>query len=133
VRLALLLVPIVVIAAIAVVALLSPAIRPTRRTSPVPDLIEAPWTTGQVAALNAFQCSGRMHPFACGGRHQLHQKLTAEVDGWRCPDETCDYRQTWAHAFMGDADVVAALIACDPLQSCSVAAEETVPNTLEHQ
>lgn len=69
------------------------------------DRIHAPWTEPQVAALNSFQRSGVMHPFTCGGEHEMHQTLIAERDGWHCPDEQCDYRQTWAHAFMADPRV----------------------------
>lgn len=73
------------------------------------DLIHAPFTEAQIAALNAYQRSGRMHPFTCGGVHELHQTLIAERDGWRCPDDACDYRQTWAHAVMADPNYLAAL------------------------
>ena len=64
--------------------------------------LHAPWTEQQVAALNAFQRSGVMRPFTCEMPHRLHQTLIAEPDGWHCPDEQCDYRQTWAHAFMAE-------------------------------
>ncbi|MCX5522629.1 hypothetical protein OG342_07090 [Streptomyces bobili] len=67
-------------------------------------LIRAPWTPEQVAALNAFQQRGGMHPFTCGGDHAPGSPvLVAHEDGWRCSDpyrEGCDYRQDWAHAFM---------------------------------
>lgn len=63
--------------------------------------IRAPWTVEQVAALNAFQSAGRMHPFTCGGRHERHVSLLATEDGWVCP-VGCGYTQTWAHAFMVD-------------------------------
>jgi hypothetical protein len=66
------------------------------------DRIRAPWTEAQVAALNAFQRSGVMPPFTCRAEHRMRPTLYAEPDGWRCPDEQCDYRQTWAHAFMAD-------------------------------
>lgn len=66
-------------------------------------LVYAPWTEDEVVALNAFQRSGRMHPFTCGGEHPLHQTLIAERDGWHCPDEECSYTQDWAHAFMADS------------------------------
>lgn len=69
-------------------------------------LIRAPWTPEQVAALNAFQQRGGMHPFTCGGDHAPGSPvLVAHEDGWRCSDpyrEGCDYRQDWAHAFMVD-------------------------------
>jgi hypothetical protein len=73
------------------------------------DRIYAPWTEQQVVALNNFQRSGVMHPFTCGGDHELHQTLVAEWDGWRCPDEACGYRQTWAHAFMADPNYLSAV------------------------
>lgn len=90
------------------------------------DTIRPPWTPEQVAALNAFQRCGRVHPFTCGvcrdrdtdalvakieaaraagepdppwksgGQHAL----VATADGWVC--ETCDYTQDWAHAFMAE-------------------------------
>lgn len=72
------------------------------------DQIRAPFSEAQIAALNAYQRSGRMHPFTCGGEHELHQTLIAEQDGWHCPDERCDYRQDWAHAWMADSNFLAA-------------------------
>jgi hypothetical protein len=80
------------------------------------DLIRPPWSERQVATLNRLQASGLMHPFTCGAAHPLHQTLIAETDGWHCPDESCDYRQDWAHSFMADPDAVAALIESDPLR-----------------
>jgi hypothetical protein len=74
------------------------------------DRITAPWTEDTIAALNAFQRSGRMHPFTCGNeQHRMHQTLIAEADGWHCPDETCDYRQNWAPAVMADPNYLAAI------------------------
>jgi hypothetical protein len=73
------------------------------------DRIYAPWDEAQVAALNAFQRSGRGHPFTCGGDHRMHQTLIAEPDGWHCPDETCDYRQNWALAIMADPNFLTAI------------------------
>lgn len=73
-------------------------------------MIEAPWTNEQVAALNEYQRSGRMHPFTCGNRgaegHRCDPEwgggdkgvLRATAAGWICPD--CDYTQNWAHDFM---------------------------------
>lgn len=65
---------------------------------------EAPWTPEQVANLNAYQRSGRMHPFTCGspGYHDTPQSpvLIAHEDGWFCPAPLCDYTQNWAHGFM---------------------------------
>jgi hypothetical protein len=74
------------------------------------DKIRAPFTEAQIAALNAYQRSGRMHPFTCGNEaHELHQTLIAERDGWHCPDEHCDYRQDWAHPWMADPNFVTAV------------------------
>lgn len=65
--------------------------------------IRAPWTPEQVAALNAFQQHGGMHPFTCGNeRHDVHYVLIARADGWHCSQPPCDYRQDWAHAFMAE-------------------------------
>lgn len=64
--------------------------------------IVAPWTKEQVDGLNWYQSSGLMQPFTCGLRHELSQTLVAEVDGWHCPDDRCEYTQAWAHAFMAD-------------------------------
>lgn len=65
--------------------------------------IRPPWTDEQVAALNRYQTERLMHPFTCAKRreHRLDEGvLIATSDGWRCPVETCDYTQGWAHAFM---------------------------------
>ncbi|MER5875504.1 hypothetical protein ABT119_06185 [Streptomyces sp. NPDC001910] len=68
------------------------------------DLIRAPWTSEQVAALNRFQTEGGMHPFTCAYEHPAHPKpvLRAAKIGWRCNVIGCDYEQDWAHAFMAD-------------------------------
>jgi hypothetical protein len=54
----------------------------------------------QVAALERWQASGRVHPFTCPTRHLDNEAvvLRPEEDGWHCPG--CDYRQDWAHDFM---------------------------------
>lgn len=66
--------------------------------------VEAPFTLAQVHALRAWQNSGWVHPFTCPHDHPdgLQRDLIPYVDGWCCPLVTCDYRQTWAHAFMAD-------------------------------
>jgi citrate lyase beta subunit len=69
-------------------------------------IIEAPWTEDQVAALNAFQVSGVMHPFTCENDHELHQTLIAERDGWHCPDPECSFTQNWALSVMADRELV---------------------------
>jgi hypothetical protein len=68
------------------------------------DPIHAPWTPEQVAALNAFQHHGGMHPFTCPADHPGERILTAHPDGWHCPDSRCRYWQDWAHAFMADPE-----------------------------
>lgn len=65
----------------------------------------APWTPEQVDALNQFQSGGGMHPFTCGNDHHgTHMVLIARSDGWYCSQPPCDYRQSWAHAFMAQPD-----------------------------
>lgn len=70
------------------------------------NLINAPWTSEQVDALNRFQQEGGMHPFTCGALHSSGQSpvLDATHSGWICPDSSCEYTQDWAHAFMADPD-----------------------------
>lgn len=76
-----------------------------------PDVLRAPWTVEQTAALNAWQTNGRFHPFTCGNdrgdaKHRAYAEahggdlgqLMATPNGWFCP--ACDYRQDWAHEFM---------------------------------
>lgn len=71
------------------------------------------WTDEQVAALNAYQDRGDVHPFTCSGNrsddaHKAAQEehggdfgqLVATRQGWVC--NACDYRQFWAHDFMFD-------------------------------
>ncbi|MET7944404.1 hypothetical protein [Streptomyces sp. NPDC005302] len=71
-----------------------------------PEPIRAPWTSEQVAALNACQQRGGMPPFTCGREvHPAPLVLLAHRDGWHCSDPDCDYRQDWAHAFMADPSV----------------------------
>jgi hypothetical protein len=68
-----------------------------------PSLIEAPFTPGQVAHLNAYQRAGAGHPFTCGNPscpRTSADVLIATVRGWICP--YCDSTQLWAHAFMAD-------------------------------
>lgn len=69
--------------------------------------IEKPWTPGQVEALNAYQQSGRFHPFTCGNKKYkdgIHLDgegiLVATSEGWVCP--FCEYKQGWAWEFMLD-------------------------------
>lgn len=65
--------------------------------------VRAPFTPEQVESLNRFQASARYHPFTCGNDHfGGGVALFAREDGWFCKQPECDYRQTWAHAFMAD-------------------------------
>ena len=81
-----------------------------------PAKIVAPWTPEQVDALNAYQASGRFHPYTCP--HGCGMMLTAKAEGWFCGNIACpQYEapelseeeasdlydsqpvvQTWAHA-----------------------------------
>lgn len=63
--------------------------------------IEAPWTPTQVAALDAFQHRGDVHPFTCG-REECRSTLVATTEGWICPIIACGYKQNWAWAFMAE-------------------------------
>lgn len=67
----------------------------------------APWTDEEVANLEAWQRSSRVHPYTCGrcrdadtGERPLRDDhlLVPTVDGWRCP--TCDCRQDWCYGPM---------------------------------
>ena len=65
------------------------------------EIIYAPWTPTQVAALNRYQQLRQGHPYTCGsGRrtdeHHLDGEgvLVATENGWSCP--YCDYTQHWA-------------------------------------
>lgn len=65
--------------------------------------VYAPWSPNEVAALNDYQQAGWFHPFTCGIRDEHPSDegiLVATENGWVCPVESCDYTQTWAHAFM---------------------------------
>lgn len=66
-----------------------------------PDQVAAivtPWNSAAVAALNAYQRSGRFHGYTCP--EHTTRILVAHNDGWRCPD--CHYRQNWALAESAD-------------------------------
>lgn len=69
-------------------------------------IIIAPWTEDQVAAINAWQASGVVHPFTCEADHARQQTLVAERDGWHCPDPDCSYTQDWAMTSMTDLDLL---------------------------
>ncbi len=69
-----------------------------------PDRWVAPWTSGQVDALNALQADGRFHGYTCPGDRNctgLTRKLLATPDGWVC--DCGGYDQGWAHAVPVDA------------------------------
>jgi hypothetical protein len=61
-------------------------------------------TPEQQESFNGFQIAGFMHPFTCGTKEKhapgADEVLVARDDGFYCP--SCDYKQTWAHAWMLD-------------------------------
>lgn len=59
--------------------------------------IHAPFTPGQVGALNRWQSRPGVHPFTCGS-DGCGAVLIAYPSGWECP--RCGYTQNWAHSFM---------------------------------
>lgn len=61
--------------------------------------VTAPFTTDQVASLNAYQVEAAAHPFTCGGP-ECREVLRATTVGWVCL--RCNYQQRSAHAFMAD-------------------------------
>lgn len=63
--------------------------------------VEAPWTTDQVASLNAYQTAGYVHPFTSGSGDSLKVDLIATPAGW-VEDHDGPIVQTWAHDFMCD-------------------------------
>ena len=67
--------------------------------------IKPPWDDAIVAALNAFQERGDLHPFTCPRDHFTdgEVKLRATRKGWACTAApACGYTQDWAHSFMAD-------------------------------
>lgn len=54
----------------------------------------------QCKSFNAYQASGAFHPFTCGNDHDGDNELVATPYELGCP--TCDFAQTWAHAWMLD-------------------------------
>ena len=69
--------------------------------APFGDIIEAPFSSEQVDALNRYQRSGVFHEFTCAEHHDgADRTLVATRQGWICPH--CDYRQSWAHRAMLD-------------------------------
>jgi hypothetical protein len=60
--------------------------------------IYAPWTDEQVRNINAWQKSGKIHPFTCG---VCRADLVATTQGWKCNTRNCNYAQTWALGLMG--------------------------------
>ncbi len=61
-------------------------------------IIYAPFESAQVDSINAYQQSGRFHPFTCqtGDR----ERLVAYPAGLECP--RCGYAQDWVHTWMAD-------------------------------
>lgn len=70
-----------------------------RAHAPTVERIVPPWDAATVDALNAYQTAGVGHPFTCPVCPDS-PALFAMSDGWLCDRPTCDYTQTWAHAFM---------------------------------
>lgn len=64
--------------------------------------VDAPWSPDQVASLNAYQDSGRFHPFT-GKRKENGDEtvLIATTVGWT-ETPRGPIVQTWAHDFMAD-------------------------------
>ena len=60
----------------------------------------------EIKSINAFQKSGRFHPFTCGGdrtdEYHLDGEgvLVATEEGFICP--YCVYKQDWCHSWMKD-------------------------------
>lgn len=75
---------------------LAPVTETVAMTPPV--RIVPPWSADQVAALNRWQHTDRVHPFTCPEHaapdHAGHPVLRATTAGWVC--DACDYRQDWA-------------------------------------
>lgn len=63
---------------------------------------QAPFEPEQVESINGFQEAGLMHPFTCPCDHHDESVLVATVDAMVCPDDDCEYRQSWVHDFMAD-------------------------------
>lgn len=60
-------------------------------------IVTAPFTPEQVLRLNAFQISGRYHPYMCRWPHDEQVRLVATLHGLVCP-RRCLYTQDWALA-----------------------------------
>lgn len=65
------------------------------------------FTEDQVESFNAYQKSGKFHPFTCCSGNRTDENhtddeglLVCTLDGIVCP--YCDYTQDWAHAWMLD-------------------------------
>jgi hypothetical protein len=69
---------------------------------------EAPWTNEQVANIQSFQDSGRMHPFTCANQAShidgSRDPLEPHIYGMVCKADGCGYIQTWVHDFMVTED-----------------------------
>lgn len=65
-------------------------------------IIQAPFTSWQVANLEDWQESNLVHPFTCPNRsdekHMATDILIPKINGWIC--QYCNYTQDWAHDFM---------------------------------
>lgn len=62
-------------------------------------MLQAPFTSEQVASLEGYQNCRRYHPFTCGN---CSANLKPTVAGWVCPTKGCNYTQDWCHEHMAD-------------------------------
>lgn len=63
------------------------------------DLVFAPFTDEQVAALKEYQENGYFVPYKCGGHHpDFRPKMLITRYGWLCPELECARTQNWADA-----------------------------------
>lgn len=80
--------------------------------SPEFNVSESPWTPEEVDHINDWQDYPHVHPFTCPCDHPEtpdHVLLTATETGLVCPEPSCEYEQSWVHAFMADGSTLAAL------------------------
>ena len=60
-----------------------------------PDIIRAPWTPEQVAALEHHQASCMAHPYTCNN-YGCRKDLIPTTNGWVCE---CGETQDWFYPF----------------------------------
>lgn len=69
----------------------------------------APWSEEQVDAINDWQECDYVHPFTCPCDHpetEDQSSLVATEAGLYCPEPSCEYEQSWVHAYMADPVIV---------------------------